>query len=237
MTLAELLDAVERRRKEVILYGTDEEADVLAQLATRNVDVEHLPLPPGGPPGFLVVRDRDGFRGSIGLAELRELLEPPIRRPWNPGFAGAGYRALFEVLSETVFASLDRRQLLAAAREIEDRAWRVGRGTLRVGFQALSAMRAQVPLYARLGDETDLDVHVYGDDDWQPPAIPGTTVHAEPGEEIGSFWFLAFDGGGDESAACGLLAEQRSSERFYGFWTYDPAPVRRMLDHLEATYG
>lgn len=237
MTLAELLDAAERRRKQVTLYGTDEEAELLAQLATRNVDVEHRTLPEGGPSGFLVVRDDDEFVGSIGVEELREMLEPPIHRPWDPEFVGAGYRAVFELLDDTVFASLERRQLLAAAREIEDRAWRVGGGILRVGFQALSAMRAQVPVYARLGEETDLDIHVYGDVDWQPPAIANTTLHAEAGEEIGSFWFLAFDGGGDEVNACGLLAEEREPDRFYGFWTYDPAIVRRMLEHLREAYG
>lgn len=237
VTLGDLIEAVERRRKRLTLYGTDEEAELLAQLATRNVDVEHRSLPEDGPPGFVVVRDREGFVGSIGVAELRELLEPPIARPWDLDLVGEGYRAVFELLDDTVFASLDRRQLLAAAREVEDRAWRVGTGTLRVGFQALSAMRAQVPVYARLGASTDLDVHVYGGQDWAPPSIPNATVHAESGGEIGSFWFLVFDGGGERTNACALIAEERTADRYYGFWTYDVGLVDRALAHLRETYG
>lgn len=237
MTLAEVLAAVERRRRRVVLYGSASEADLLNQFATRNADVEHRTLPAGGPPGFLVVRDGDGFAGSIGVDELRELLEPPIHRPWAPGDVGGGYRAMFEVLDDTVFTSLQRRQLLAAAREIEDRAYRVGRGTLRVGFQSLSALRAQVPVYEQLGGETDLDVHVYGDRDWDPPSIPNVTVHGESGEEVGAFWFMAFDGGDDETNACGLLAEERVPDRYYGFWTYDLALVGQIADHLVETYG
>ena len=237
MSLADLIEEVERRHKRITLYGTPEDAELLDRLATRNADRSHRTLPPGGPPAFVVVRDQAGFAGSIGVAELRELLEPPIYRPWDPGFAGAGYRAIYELLDDAVFASLDRRQLLAAAREIEDRAWRVGSGTLRVGFQRLSAMRDQVPVYARLGEDTDLDVHVYGDDDWTPPDVPGTTLHVEGGEEIGSFWFLAFDGGPERANACGLLAEERSPGVFYGFWTYDPALVERLLAYLRRNYG
>ena len=53
---------------------------------------------------------------------------------------------MYEVLEETLFTSFDRRQLLGTAREIEDRAWRVGVGTLRVGFQRPGA-------FERAGDQ------------------------------------------------------------------------------------
>ncbi len=235
MNFDRLLSTVERRRKTIAVYSSDAD-DVADGFEVRNASVEHRRLPDAGSAGFAVVRDRDGFAGAIGLGELEEFVEPPIYSPWDEAFLTAEYRTLFELLDDSLFASLDRRQLLAATREIENRAWRVGRGTLRVGFQRLSILETQVGFYARLGAETALDVHVYGRDDWDPPVIPNTTVHAESGDEIGSFWFLAFDGGDDETQACALLARERAPGEFSGFWTYDPQIVDEMMTYLRNTY-
>lgn len=237
MALADFFDEVGSRRRTITVYASEEPAWVADQFATRNVTVDYEPLPPDAPTGFAVVGEGDEFVASIGLPELREILEPPIRRPWEEPPDSSGYRALFELLEGTIFTAFDRRQLLGAAREIEDRAWRVGTGTLRVGFQRLSAMRSQVPVYTRLAEDTDLSIHVYGRDDWEPPAIPSATVHVETAGEIGDFWFLAFDGGDDRTNACALLAEERRPDEFYGFWTYDPDLVEEMLAYLAATYG
>lgn len=234
--LRDLIDDVERRRRTIAVYAP-EDPGVVDQFATRNVTVEQRALPAGGPPGFVVIREDGEFVGSIGVDGLAKLLSPPLVRPWDEELVSEGYRALFETLEETLFASFDRRQLLLTAREIEERAWRVGRGTLRVGFQSLSAMRSQVPVYERLAGAADLDVHVYGNDDWAPPELPGVTVHAEDDDEIGAFWLLAFDGGGDVRQTCALLAEERSRNRFYGFWTYDPGRVGELLTYLERAYG
>ncbi|MFC4246609.1 DICT sensory domain-containing protein [Natribaculum luteum] len=234
MNFDRLLSTVERRRKTIVVYSSDDD-DVADGFEVRNASVEHRRLPDGAA-GFAVVRGRDGFAGAIGLGELEEFVEPPIYSPWDEAFLTAEYRTLFELLDDSLFASLDRRQLLAATREIENRAWRVGRGTLRVGFQRLSILETQIDFYARLGAETALDVHVYGRDDWDPLEIPNTTVHAEPGDEIGSFWFLAFDGGDDETQACALLAKERAPGKFSGFWTYDPQIVDEMMTYVRNTY-
>ena len=233
--LGDVLDAVERRRKTLTVYSAAGDEGLADQFATRNVTVEHRPLPEGSS-GFVVVRENEAFVGSLATNALAQLLSPPLVRPWDETLVSEGYRALFETLDETLFTSFGRRQLLLAAREIEERAWRVGHGTLRVGFQRLSAMGAQVPVYERLADETDLDIHVYGSDDWSPPEIESVTVHTEEAAEIGQFWLLAFDGGGDDDQACGLLAEERD-EGFYGCWSYDPELVRELLAYLERTYG
>jgi len=237
VTLADVLERVEAAGRTITVYSADEPTWVGDQFEARNVTVRHEPLPSGGPAGFVVVREADEFVASIGLAELREVLAPPIRRPWEDPPDSSGYRALFELLDDTLFTAFDRRQLLGAAREIEDRAWRVGTGTLRVGFQRLSAMRSQLPVYERLGAETALSIHVYGRADWEPPSVPNVTVHAESAPEIGSFWFLAFDGGAEPQNACALLAEERRPDQFYGFWTYDGETVGAILAHLTSTYG
>ena len=237
MALRDILAEVAARRRQLVVYAAEEPGWVADQFAARNAAVEFEPLPPDAATGFVVVREAGEFVASVGLSELQEILEPPVRRPGEPPPEASGYRAVFDLLEDTIFTAFDRRQLLGAAREIEDRAFRVGTGTLRVGFQRLSAMRSQVPVYAALGAETDLSIHLYGAADWDPPAVPGATIHPESAEEIGAFWFLAFDGGDDRMNACALLAEERRPDAFYGFWTYDADLVERMLAHLEATYG
>ena len=236
MHLGDYLSAVEDSRKSIVVYSSADEPDDLDGLTTRNATVEYRPLP-GDAAGFAVVRDETGFLGSISLADLRKLLEPPLYRPRNLDNLAPGYRGLYEVLSETLFTALDRRQLLAASREIENRAWRVGEGTLRVGFQRLSAIETQVPVYEALGTETDLEIHVYGRDDWSVPEIPSVTVHAhEEAVEATEYWFLTFDGGPEDEQACALLAEERDSEEYVGFWTYDRDLVAKLAGYVRETF-
>ena len=238
MSLADVLAGVEASRPSITIYSPADHPDELDQFATRARSVDHRPLPEGSPEGFLVVRDADGFAGALSLTDLRALLARSIGRPWDTEELDPGYRALFALLDDTLFVSLERRHLLAASREIEDRAWRVGRGTLRAAFQHRRALRAQADVYASLAEETDLDVHVYYDRDNRanggddPPSIPGATVHADGGE-VGNYWVLAFDGGDDPSQQCALVAEQWGADTYFGFWTYDPGVVADVLAALE----
>jgi hypothetical protein len=234
MGLVETIDSVERQRKTLTVYAPTERSDLERGLATRNVAVEYEPLPDVGQ-GFVVVADEDGFQGALTLRAFERLLEPPLRRPGKP-HPDEEFRFVFDVLDDTVFSSLDRRQLLATSREIEDRAWRVGRGELHVGFQSLSVMRTQLSLYRHFGTETDVDVHVYGRPDWEPPSLQGVTVHTPDEEEIGRVWFLVFDGGDADNETV-LLAEQRTADTYAGFWSYDPALVDGILGYLWSTYG
>lgn len=145
-----------------------------------------------------------------------------------------GYRALFELLDDTVFASLDRRQLLATVRELEDRAWRVGRGTLRVGFQSYAAFRDQEPVYLQLAEETDLDIHIYVAPETLTVDRSNWPVrfHTEPADEIGRYWSFMFDGDGVDENKCALVAEEREAGSYYGFWTYEPSLVDRAIETL-----
>ena len=236
MTLADFVDEVAAERKTIVVYGSDEAPDVAAYFETRNVTVERESIAPGGPDGFAVLRDDDGFVGAFGLAELERLLAPPLFRPWYRDDVSEPWRALYDVLDETLFATFDRRQLLATARETENRAWRVGAGTLRVGFQNADAYRAQADVYRRLAAETDLDVRAYVDADEGLPPVPGVTMTASSAREIGDYWFLAFDAAGDPTNACALLAEEREPGSFYGFWTYDPDRVASVSSYLRRTY-
>lgn len=219
----------ERRRKRLTVYAPAE-TGLARGFATRNVVVEHRRITAESPGPFVAIHDGDTFRGAVGLDTLETLLSPPIVRPGDLDDLSPAYRALFEVLDDTVFGALTRRQLLATSREIEDRAFRVGDGTLRVSFQALSVFESQTEVYRALVGDTDLEVHVYGRPDWTPPAIDRVTFHGR--EEVGRYWALAFDGG-SEGAPCALLARERD-EGFEGFWTYDSDLVDDVLAEFEA---
>ena len=204
-TLGAFLEAAETRRKTLTVFAPESYETLAEHFESRNVVVEHVDIPDDGSGGFVVVSEDGEFVGSVGAAAVRSLVEPNTRFGDAPSEAT---RALLELLADTTFVSFDKRQMLGVAREIEDRAFRRERGTLRTGFQALSAMVHQQDVYETLATETDLDVHVYGRPDWNPPEIPGATVHAEDAAEIGAFWFVVFDGGGDDAQACALVAEE-----------------------------
>jgi hypothetical protein len=231
--LDSLLAAAYDREKRFTVYRRGEATDVEARFASHDVEVVHRDLPPGGPEPFLVIEDGGEFAGALSLADLAALLDPPIVRPGERDDVSAGYRVLFDVLDGTVFTAMDRRQLLAVSREIEDRAFRTGAGRLHAGFQTLSTFESQTDVYRRLAAETDLDVHVHGAADWTPPAIPGVTYHALAADSLDQYWVLAFDGGPDEYRACGLVAQERA-DGYRGFWTDDPGTVGDILAALGA---
>ena len=234
--LADFVDEVTGLRKTFVVYASEESADVEAHFETRNVTVEHETIAQGGPDGFVVLRDARGFVGAFSLSRLLALLEPPVFRPWNREEVSEPWQALYEILNETLFASFDRRQLLAATREIENRAWRVGAGIIRVGFQSSDALAAQADVYRRLAAETDLAIHVYVADDQEVPSLPGVEIFRAEGTEVGDYWFLAYDAAGDPVNACGLVAEEQSPGSYFGFWTYDPERVDDLSTYLRQTY-
>lgn len=233
MTLASILEEAKNRRKTVV-YHAPERGDFREQFDARNVDIEFRKTPNGGPEPFLTILEDGQFRGAITLATLETFLWPPVTHPHDVTELSPEYRALFELLDDTVFASLTRRQLLATSREFEDRAWRTGHGTFHVGFQSLSAFRAQASLYRQMAAETDLELHVYSEFDAATDEFSDCDVTLHPVSEdgLGRYWFLVFDGGGDDDRKNALVAEQRTEGTFYGVWTYDAALVDSALAEL-----
>lgn len=230
MSFTELIADVETRRKKLSVFTHRPEVDLRRHLGSRHVEVEFEPLPGEEYGEFVVVSEDDEYVGSVELAALDRLINPDIHGPGTRELAEADYRYLLDLLDDTVFSALDRRQLLAASREIEDRALRVGDGSVAAGFQRLSAFRSQMEVYLNLASSTDLDVHVYGDADWQPPELPGITVHTSDDDEITETWFVAFDGHGDPWYKCALVAREVGDGRYEGFWTYDPPLVDRVFE-------
>lgn len=224
MTLSSLIEGFRERKHHVVVYRDDDRLEIETWLADHGVAVESRSLPPGGPEPFIEIETDGEVVGIIGVEAVEALLEPPIRPPGDRTDISQGYRSLFEVLEKTVLSGMNRRELLAVSREIEERAFRVGEGTLWVNFQTLSAFRSQTPVYRTLGAETSLDIHIHGVEDWTPPAITGVTYHAVAAERFEPYWALAYDGVSEETQACGLVAEEHA-EGYTGFWTNESAVV------------
>lgn len=227
-TLESLLEDAQTRDVRITLYRRGETGSIEGWFDSHGVDMERRSLPNGGPESFVVIERDGGFAGALGTAELSWLLEPPIVRPGDRNGISAGYSALFDTLDDTVFTAMTRRELLAVSREIEDRAYRIGTGVLRVGFQTAAAFDAQLDAYRALATDTALEIHVHSvdPDDGALPDIEGITYH-EGGDTIDRYWALAFDGDGDDGRACGLLAQERTAG-YDGFWTDDAATVERI---------
>jgi len=210
------------------------ESDIPPWFKTYTVPVVHKTLLENGPDPFLSIESAGEFVGAITLKQLERLLTPPIKRPPEDTMVSDGYRVLFEALDATVFTALGRKQLLAVSREIEDRAYRVGDGTLRVCFQTFSTFKSQFPVYRHLATDTELDIHIYAVADWEPPAIPGITYHDITGLNLDLYWLLAFDGGSDPTNACGLFAREGSGY-YTGYWTDDRTLISKVAAELQHT--
>ncbi|WP_424019689.1 DICT sensory domain-containing protein [Halorientalis pallida] len=235
-TLQSLVDDLAAQRRTVTVYAADPPADLAERLSDWHVDVRFDRLPPESGDGFITVRQGDRFLGTVPLETVATLFEPTTGVLDAETTETGSLEPLLELLDDTLFQSFERRQLLAATREIEDRAWRHGRGELHAGFQRPAALAAQRAVYERLA-ESDLDVHVYFDGEWDAPSIAGVTEHSESDGELGEFWFVAFEpDSAARSQTCALLARERDAATYGGFWTYDPNRVSALVSHLRSTY-
>lgn len=238
--LGALVRDVRNRDHRFTVYGRPGDVDAADRFRNRNVEVAGRTLPAGGPAPFVVIEEDGEVVGVASLADIEGLTEPPIRRPEPGSGVSEGFRVFFEVLDDTVFTSMSRAELLAVSREIEERAYRVGTGTLRTSFQRAAALAAQTDVYRALAADTELAIHVYARPDQRGlPAVPGVTVHRLDDPAIERHWVVAFDGGdsgdgGDDARqACGLVAQERP-EGYDGFWTADPDIVARIASALPA---
>jgi DICT domain-containing protein len=222
-SFADLIGQFEARRRTVTVHAPALPDALRRLFGTRHVELEHEFLPREASEPFITVTDGDRYVGSVDLPAVYDFGHPKIHEIGSPELIEAAYQRLTSLMPETVFSSLDRRQLLAASREFEDRAWRVGSGRLDVGFQALSKLKPQTDVYAALC-ERGLDVHIYGVADWRPPFGDAVTIHTG-GDELSDVWFMAFDGGSEPDQTCGLVAKERSPGSYTGVWTYDPETV------------
>lgn len=238
MDVRRVIEFIGRLEKELVLYNL-EESDPLADRLEEHLDSQNVRIrterTSSDAPRVAVLSDRDGVSAMIEIRLLRRFTSERSTRPETLGVADAEYAELLQHLKETTFTSYDRSEMLYASREVEDRARRVGTGTIHAGFQRLGVLRNEWSIYADLA-RRGVEVHAYGIPDVRPPDIGGGQVHAVETDEIASTWFVVFDGGGVDAQKSALIAEERDENGFYGAWTYDPYFVDVLQDHLEETY-
>jgi DICT domain-containing protein len=236
MSLTELIAGVEGHEKRLTVFNSNEETitALQEQFRDRNVSISGERTPSGKPDSFAVLASDDKF---VTAANIDTVLQSD-NGTTDPGFEGDSYRPILDHLDETMFTAYDIEQMFAASREIEDRAWRIEKGSLYSGFQKLSILDGQMDIYEQLADQGSLDVHAYAFPDAEvPDHDTDLTIHVERSDEIERSWFVAYDGAGVDVNKCALLAEERDTRSFYGFWTYDPSTVDWIIEHLESTYG
>jgi hypothetical protein len=233
-----MLDSLITEHQEIdhqfTVYRSGDQPEVETWLANHGVAIDARPLPPRGPDPFVEIKTDGEVVAVIGVETIEKLLEPPVVGVGDRDNISEGYQVLFEALEKTVFSGIHRRDLLAVSREIEDRAFRVGEGTLWVCFQTLSTFRSQMDIYRTLATETALNIHIYGVEDWTPPSIPSVMYHAEAVEQFEPYWALAYDGGPAGTDACGLVAREDSDE-YTGFWTNDSTIVEEIATTLQTS--
>jgi DICT domain-containing protein len=223
MNLEAVVDQVRGREKTLTVYAAESDIvdDVRAHFAAQNLEVEAVDAE--GRSEHAVLSDDGEVLTAVGIDALRALTDGPR----NIG-EDVPYEPLLEQLDRATFTSNSRRQMLEASREIEDRAWRAGSGTLHAGFQQLSNFELERDTYRRLA-ERDLDIHIYASRDVSVSAPPDVEVHTAP--ELAKWWFVVYEGEDRQSTA--LVAEQRG-DGFYGIWTYDAELVADALDAIGA---
>ena len=239
---AALIQRIEDQRRTITVFVPPENAGAVTELAahfaTRNVTVEERHIR-SGREGFVVVKSDDGPQRTVPLAAIRTLLQGGRPTDWRTIPKDADSASAVVGLSELTFRSFDRTQMLYTSREIEERAYRVGRGSLYVGFQRVGAFTAQRDAYEAL---LTRGVHVQaymGSEEARDIAglrHPSLGYHVDEVPDLTDYWFLAFDGDADPLQKCALVAEERDPGRYYGVWTYDPTLVDGLIAYLRAVY-
>ncbi|WP_254534910.1 DICT sensory domain-containing protein [Halomarina litorea] len=237
-----LVDEIDARRRTITVFVPPDETDATTDLedhfATRNVTVETRTIPVGRE-GFVVVRSEGLPQRTVPLGAVRALLSGNAGSEWRTLPTDVDTPSAVVGLDELCFRSFDRRQMLFTCREIEERAYRIGHGTLHVGFQREGAFEAQREVYEALltrGVTVDAYMGSLGSEAVGRLEHPNLSYHVDPVPELSNYWFLAYDGGGEPYQKCALVAEERARGRYYGVWTYDPSLVAGLVAYLKATY-
>ncbi|KAB1191172.1 MULTISPECIES: DICT sensory domain-containing protein [Haloferax] len=234
MSLSELIAGVAADERTLTVFNP--RGDAVERLAEhfqdRNISVRAATASEG-PSNFAVLGTGEKFHTAVDVSDVLKDQDDV-----EPGFERESYVPILDHLDETLFRSYDRKQMLNATREIEDRAWRVGAGELHAGFQTGDNLRKQLDSYRQLGSRDDLYVHAYIYPTEPVPSVEQFQLHLARTEEIRHSWFVVYDGNGVDDYKCALVAEENPlGSGFSGFWTYDPSTVDFIVSHLTSSYS
>ena len=237
MDLSRAIEYIQHHRKDLTLFNLADPS-VAGELAslfrTQNLWIRTARTASGRPREVAVLSSASRVLAVVDVAELRELVSTvPTAR--DVGIADSEYADVLRPLKETTFTSYDKEELLYASREIEDRARRVGSGTIHAGFQRVSVMAEQQQIYRDIA-RRGVDVHGYGLPDAPVPDFGSGRIHTTDAAEVEQSWFVIFDGGRDPLQKSALLADRRGPDEYFGVVTYKPALVDRALAYLTDRY-
>jgi hypothetical protein len=234
MALTEIRRELESRVRCLTLFDPPPGlADAFAEHFCDRAVIVRVAESSPGTGGFAVLTGRD--TDPLAIVDV-STLQPP----YETGETAATAAQLSSRIVRDAFVSDDPAQLDRTTREIEDRAWRSGQGTLHLGVGPWSTpTRAEV--VSRLAG-SGLDVHVYlrldrPDAPVDRSAFGEAVVHRSGARELDRLEFVAFDGGPSPTDRCALLIDRDCrSEGRTGVWTYDGGTVDAILHHLEEQY-
>jgi DICT domain-containing protein len=232
--LPDIVQRVDERSLTLTLYNIDVDRSVLRDIQSyfevQTVELRRATTDDARPRNFVVLHDGDEFVEATDLRSLYQFVQPdsPLLDVTNPD--AIEYPDLFDEIDQSLFTDYGYDRMVVTSREIESYAHQHG-GTLHAGFQTLSNLEPQYQLYERLAD-AGVETHIYGAPDWDV----STDVHVRHeyhDEEITETWFVVLDHENDDHKRA-LLAEERSEDQFYGFWTFKSSVVDLVLQRLEA---
>lgn len=228
-TLYDIVDGVHTESKTVrALNVTDEDRfeTVEEYLGRHDVEIVREDAP-GSESNVLVVESDGETLARDGLRSVERFAEAPPAA----GYEDARIPPVVEHLDDTRFQSYDKRQMILASRIGEFRAWNRGAGELHAGFQHLSKVDLQRTVYDQLV-RSDVEVNVYGMDDWDRTRDAGMNVHVTNDDEVREHWWVVYDGDGREEDKYALIAQEQSPQEWFGFWTYGSSTVDRLLERM-----
>jgi len=207
--------------------------------AGQSIDITEAEHQPAESNTVLLVREGE----VVATSPLQELIDACLLvnsdfyRTGPGGIDQSRAPDVITALDETVFdlrgfpaSAKEKLLLILISRFIEARALEHGAGELRATFQELSRLTHEdgtLEVYRRLAD-TDLSVHVYGQDDWTTP--PELDVQVHTGDHAGyrQSWCVMFEPPAREGGHAAMVALETSENRWRGMWTYDAERVRRV---------
>jgi hypothetical protein len=196
------IEYIRHREKELRLLNVDPTDGIHEELGaffeTQNVRITVDRTVSGKPEEVAVLSNATEVLAVVDVSTLRGLLKAVPTGAGDLGIADREYESVLRHLKETTFTSYDTQQLLYASREIEDRARRVGQGSIHTGFQRCSVIAEQRSIYADLA-RRGVSVHAYGVPDATPPDLSSGHVHTVSTDEVAETWFVVFDGGGNNT--------------------------------------
>jgi len=211
-----------------------------------NIELEEIELEGVEDDLFLVIQD-DQVVASSPLKTLKDtllLVNSDLYTTGTKSIEEVNIPETVQTLTDTVFtlsgfpeSNTEKLVLTLVSRHIEQQAMTSETGILRSSFQRLSRLddeQGTREVYNTLGQRPDLDVHVYGFPDWDPPSEMGVTAHPVRNEEIRKTWFVVYttEAGTDRA----MLATKVGPNTWKGYWTLNSPEIQAIDSYITQTY-